>query len=281
MTVRVKLVVDSTADLPAEWLARWDIAVVPIFINFGQESIPDDGVSLNRDEFYRRLITSTDMPHTAAPPPGLAQEIIQRQLDKAEQVVVFTIASLLSSVYNTMRLAGQTVDPVRVRVYDSGYASMGIGWQVVAAAEAAAQGAGIDEVMTVIHDTRARSRLWAVLETLEYARRGGRVSNVVASFGTLLQIKPLVELRDGRAETVQRVRTMSKAVQGMIDLINAQAPLERLAVLHTYAPETGQALLERLKPIAPPDTLLVDIAPTFGVHIGPGSLGVALVQKKR
>ena len=281
MAVSVKLIVDSTTDLPAEWLARWDIPVWAAFINFGEESIPDDGVSLPKDEFYRRLAVASELPRTSAPAAGTAAALIQQQLAKAEHVVFFTVASQFSSIYNTVLFAAQEIDPKgkRVTVVDSGQVTMALGWMVAAAAAAAEQGAGVEEVLAAAHSVRQRVRLWAAIDTLEYLQRGGRVNYWLASIGTLFQIKPIIDVRDGKVATVQRVRTMHKATQTLVDIVRECAPLERLAVLHTNFPGGAANLLEKLADVAPPDTITVNVTIAIGTHIGPGCVGVALVRK--
>lgn len=279
MTPRVKLIADSTCDLPPEWVARWDIAILHVYVNFGSESFPDDGIALPRAEFYRRLVAGKGLPTTAAPSPGTAQVLIEKQLAKAEHVVAFAVASQFSSVYNTLRLAAQEVDPARVTVIDSGQVTMGLGWMVAAAAEAAEREAGSDEVVAAAQSAHTRVKLYAAIDTLEYLRRSGRVNTFVASIGTLLQIKPIIEVKEGIVSTVQRARTLNKATQVLIDLARAQAPLERLAVLHSNFPDGAADLRERLKDIAPPETIVGDITPAIGTHLGPGSLGLSYVTK--
>lgn len=279
MTPRVKLIADSTCDLPPVWVARWDVAILPVYVNFGSESFPDDGIALPRPEFYRRLMAGKGLPTTSAPSPGIAQTLIEKQLGKAEHVVAFAVASQFSSVYNTFRLAAQEIDPARVTVIDSGQVTMGLGWIVAAAAEAAERGAGPDEVIAAAQSARARVKLYAAIDTLEYLRRSGRVNTFVASIGTLLQIKPIIEVKEGIVSTVQRARTLSKATQVLIDLARAQVPLERLAVLHSNFPEGAADLRERLKDIAPPETITGDITTAIGTHLGPGSLGLSYVRK--
>jgi DegV family protein with EDD domain len=276
---RVKLIVDSTNDLPAEWLARWDVGVLNCYVNFGDESFLDDGIALPKAEFYRRLTTSRVLPSTAAPAPGTAQQLIRQQLEKAEHVVAFTVASQFSSIYNIVRLAAEEVDPDRVTVFDSGTVSMGLGWIVAAAAEVAEQGAGVDDVLAAVKRTREQTRLYAAIDTLEYLRRSGRVNALVASLGTLLQIKPIIDVRDGAVTTAQRARTMSKARQVLIDLAHQQMPLARLAVLHTNFPDGAASLRQELADIAPPETLIVDVTTAIGAHIGPGAVGIATVKK--
>jgi DegV family protein with EDD domain len=279
VAVRVKLIVDSTNDLPVEWLARWDVAVLTAFVNFGEESFLDDGIALPKAEFYRRLTTSRVLPSTAAPAPGMAKQRIRQQLEKAEHVVAFTVASQFSSIYNIVRLAAQEVDPERVTVYDSGTVSMGLGWIVAAAAQVAEQGGGVDDVLAAAKSARERTRLYAAIDTLEYLRRGGRVNTLVASLGTLLQIKPIIDVRDGAVTTAQRARTMSRARQVLLDLAHQQMPLERLAVLHTDFPDGAASLRQELADIAPAETLIVDVTTAIGAHIGPGAVGIATVKK--
>jgi DegV family protein with EDD domain len=279
VAVRVKLIVDSTNDLPVEWLARWDVAVLTAFVNFGEESFLDDGIALPKAEFYRRLTTSRVLPSTAAPAPGMAKQHIRQQLEKAEHVVAFTVASQFSSIYNIVRLAAQEVDPERVTVYDSGTVSMGLGWIVAAAAQVAEQGGGVDDVLAAAKSARERTRLYAAIDTLEYLRRGGRVNTLVASLGTLLQIKPIIDVRDGAVTTAQRARTMSRARQVLLDLAHQQMPLERLAVLHTDFPDGAASLRQELADIAPAETLIVDVTTAIGAHIGPGAVGIATVKK--
>src|SRR5689334_2854373 len=216
MTARVKLITDGTCDLPREWTNRWDIAVLYPFVNFGEESFLDDGLTLTRPEFYRRLEAGKGLPKTSAFATGTAHDAIERQLKNAEHVVAIMLASQFSSIYNTVRLAAEEFGPSKITVVDSGQVSMGLGWMIVAAAEAAERGAGPEEVIAAAMSTRERVKLYAVIDTLEYLRRGGRVSSLVASMGTLLQIKPIIEVKNGEVITVSRVRSMTKGVQALI-----------------------------------------------------------------
>lgn len=277
---RIKIVVDSAADLPGEWVSRLGIGVVPAYVNFGTQSYADDGVALPRHDFYRLLADAKTLPTTSAPPAAVAEQVIGDQLKNAEQVVSFTVASQFSSMYNSIRVAAEHVDKQRVTVVDSGSVSMGEGWQALAAAEAAAQGASFDEVLAAARSTRERTKLYAVIDTLEYLRRGGRVSWALANVGALLQIKPMLEVHEGAVETIGRVRTMSKAVQAIIDLTRQQAPLERLAVMHSNYRAGAEQLLEQLRDIAPePNVMIGDVTTAIGTHIGPGCVGVITVRK--
>jgi DegV family protein with EDD domain len=275
---KIKIVVDSTADLAAKWLQQYDIGVVPAFVNFGQESYADDGVAITRQQFYVRLTQSNPLPTTSAPPPGLSEKMFREALTAADYVIAICAAAKLSGIYNGMLISARNVSADRIFVIDSGSVSMGAGWQALAAAEAAAAGASLEDIRAVIADTSRRVRLYAALDTMEYLRRSGRVGWAAASFGSLLQIKPIVGVTDGNVEAVSRVRTFKNAVKEMVNLARQHAPLERLAVLHTNAPERGEELCQLLQDIAPAAyTVVTDVNTAIGTHVGPGGIGLALV----
>jgi DegV family protein with EDD domain len=171
---RFLVMTDSTCDLPPEWIRRFDIRVVPpIFID---QSLADDGVELTRPDFYRRLVSSPVLPTSAAPPPGEVTEVMKQALSDAEHVIAITAPAALSGIFNTFRLAAEQTDPARVTLIDSGMVSMGMGWQVVIAAEMAQAGASAAEIETANRTIQPRADVWAALDTLEYVRRSGRVS---------------------------------------------------------------------------------------------------------
>jgi DegV family protein with EDD domain len=275
----VKVLVDSPADIPPAWVQRLDIGVIPAFVNFGAESFADDGLALTRADFYRRLAEAKTLPTTSAPPAATAEKIMTDYLEKAEHLIVFTVARQFSSLYNSIRLAAEHVDPVRITVVDSGNVSMAEGWQVMAAAEAAAKGEAKDAVLAAARAIRERVRLIAAIDTLEYLRRGGRVSWALANMGALLQIKPLIEVHEGDVETIGRVRTMSKATQSLIDLTRAAAPLVHLSIMHSHFPEGAARLQAALADVAPAETMIGDVTTAIGTHIGQGSLGVIFVRQ--
>lgn len=279
----VKIVVDSATDLPPEWIKQFDIGVIPAFVNFGEESFPDDGVALTRTEFYQRLASARQLPSTSAPPPAIAERILADQLAKAERVIAFTLATPFSSLHNAIRVAAERVDAARITVIDSGTVSMAEGWQALAAAEAAWRGEDYDRVLRAAQRTRARTRLLAVIDTLEYLRRGGRVNWATANVGALLQIKPIFEVHDGgEVEIIARVRTLHKGVQALTDLIRSQAPFERIALLHSNYRAGAEALSQQLADVLPHGErhfMTGDVATAIGTHVGPGCVGVALVKQ--
>ena len=279
MFKKIRFVTDSTCDIPPELLEKHQIEVIPCFINHSNQSFADDGVQLVRSEYYKLLATGALKPHptTAAPPPALAEPFIQRAFDAADHVVIVTVASKLSGVNNALRLAASSLPQDRITLIDSQTATMGVGWQVLLGAEVAEKTGDPAQVKAAIERVRDHQRVYAALSTLEFLRRSGRVGWAAAGVGSLLQIKPILDVREGEAKSYARVRTFSKAVDELIDAVHKQGKLEKLAVLHTDYLDGAVELKERLKDIAPPDTFIMDITPTIGTHIGPQALGVATV----
>ncbi len=278
---RIKFVCDSACDLPAAWRARWHISVIPVFVNFGDESFPDDGVSLTHEEFYRRMAQTKQPPTTSAPSTGVAADVLREALSEADHVIAFTISPTVSSTHNAVRLAAQQVSAERITVYDSGTMSMATGWQIAAACEARERGADLAGILAAVAQARARADVWAIPGSLEYLRRGGRVSRIVSSVGTLLQIKPIISVKEGVLDSKQRARTMRKAMELVAETIRRRAPLEGLAILHTNAPDLAEQMRSLLAEVAPSDperTLILNVAAAIGVHFGPSSVGAAILS---
>jgi DegV family protein with EDD domain len=269
----VRIVTDSNCDLPPLVAARHAILVVPALLNMGGRAYRD-GLDISRREFYQRLPSLRPLPTTAAPSAGDFESAYRACGDAP--VVAIHLASKLSALYNAARLGAEPFGG-SVTVVDSGSLSMGQGWQVLAAAEAAAAGAGPAEVLAVVRSVQRRLRLLAALDTVEYLRRSGRASAVTALVGEVLQIKPLVEVRDGEVLALARVRTRHKARETLVAHIEALGPLERLAVLHVAAPDDAQVLADRLAPRAAQPPLVVEATAVIGTHVGPGTLGLAAV----
>lgn len=276
---KVAIVVDSAGDIPSDVCARLNIRVLPAFINFGDESFADDGKAITRSEFYQRLAQVSQLPTTSAPPPGLGEAIFREVLQDAEHIIAISVASKLSSIHSGMVLAAQKASSDRITVIDSTTLSMGEGWIAVAAAEAAAQGASLEDIHKLIEEMRPCVRVWAVLDTLDYVRMSGRVSWLRSSLSSMLNIKPIIAVRHNEVISETRVRTFSKAVEKLVELAQTQVPLERLAVMHSNDEAKARHLLGLLQRIAPADhTLVVDVTPVVGTHVGPGGVGIATVR---
>jgi DegV family protein with EDD domain len=276
---RIRIVTDSACDVPPDIVEKYGISVIPAYINFGLESIPDDGVSITREAFYERLKTADTLPTTSAPPPGVSEQIMRDALADADHVVAIHVASKLSGIFNTSRVAAEAIDTTKISLFDTGTVSMAGGWMVVAAAEAAEQGADLESILAIAASVRERTTLWAVPITLEYLRRSGRVTALMAGLGEMLQIKPIISVDDGEANTAGRVRTTKKVIEKLIDMTREQAPLERLAVLHLNNPDGAALMRAALADVAPPDNTVVLMASSaVGANFGPGGLGIALVR---
>ena len=279
---RILFVVDSTCDVPAEWLRQFDIRIVPTYVQFGQESLADDGIELTRTEFYRRLVTSTIHPTTSAPPLGRTIEVMQQALADADHVIALTAPANLSAIYNIFRLAAEQVDPDRVTLIDGRMVTMGLGWQVIIGIEMAQAGVSPAEIKAALMALQPRTDVWAALDTMEYLRRSGRVSWATAVVGDLFRIKPIIRLHDGVVSSVARARTSGRAFASLVDLAHEAAPFDRLAILHTQNLDGARKLADTLTDVRPAgDTsfAIVEATPVLGVHVGPNGLGLGVVRK--
>lgn len=276
---RIRLIADSPSDIPADVIEKYDIKVIPAFVNFGLDSYADTEEEMPRKEFYRRLKTVKELPTTAAQPPGLSEEILREALEDADHVIVVHISGKLSAMVQSSRVAAEAIGDDRIKVIDGGGVAMFVGWQTIAAAEAVAEGKSVEEVLQVIEDTRARTRLWAIPTGLEFLKRSGRVSAIVAGIGDMLQLKPVIEFENGEAIQSSRVRTEKNIPKKLVQLVEGEAPLERLALIHLDNYEGAVDLKERLSDIAPEQTVITQASSAIGANFGPGGLAIATVRQ--
>ncbi len=278
---RIGLVTDSPCDLPINLVEKHQIQVVPAIVVMDGQSY-SDGETISREEFYRRLPGLKSAPSTAAPSLHAFSSRYEKLLDSGcEHVTCISTAASLTSLHNVAKTAAADFAG-RVTVLDSGQLSLGIGFQVLAAAEAIDEGAGLEQTLAVIHSTRQRVRLMGVLDTLEYVRRSGRVPSLVASLGGLLNLKPVVALSEGVVRPLGAVRTTRQANEKALSMLLEQRSLERLAILHTNAPERAAHFIETLagKVQTPPGLLTVNLTSVLGTHLGPNGLGFAAVLNR-
>ncbi len=275
----IRFVADSTCDIPPELLERWKISIVPAFVNYGNKSYADDGKELDRVAYYDQMPTMTSQPTTAAPPPALVEKIIHKAFEGADHLLMLTVPALLSGIYNAFRLGAAELPQDRVTLIDTGTLTMGLGFQTLIGAEVAADTGDVAAVLSAIERVRKNEHVFAVPETMEYLRRSGRVGWATASVGALLQIKPIISATESDVKAIARVRTFSKAVDKLIELVQEQAPLDRLALLHANNPQGAEEMKTRLGAIAPAETYIINVTPVIGTHIGPGALGVVPVSK--
>lgn len=279
MSRPVAIVTDSTADIPPALVAANAIDVVPLTVHFGAESFRD-GIDLDSASFLARLTRSRDLPTTSQPPVAEFAAVFERQIAAGRDVACITISSALSGTHNAARLASRSIDPTRIRVVDSGTVAMQLGLIALHAARAAAGGADLAGVVAEIESARERSRLFAVLETLEYVHRGGRIGKASQMIGSVLAIKPILSLRDGEVTPLERVRTWRKAIDRLIALGLAEQPLEAVSVMHAGNPADAQTIVHALSSSYPVDRIIVSEAgPVLATYAGPGALGVLLIKQ--
>ena len=277
----IRIVTDSTRDLPAAVIAKYGICVVPLYVNIGKQGYLD-GVEITREDFYRNLPTYPVHPTTAAPSPLKFHSIYDSLTDEgATQVLSIHISSALSAVIDTARVAVQETKSVPVTVFDSRQLSLGTGFLVETAAKLAAQGKAMGEIINALNEQIKRSHVFAALDTLEFLKRSGRMNGVVAAMGTMLQLKPIVTMFDGKAGA-ERVRTRERATQRLLEMLHDVGDLERIAIVHTHSPERVAELRQQAAHLLPDgDILTMDITPVIGAHIGPGTVGFAVVSKSK
>jgi DegV family protein with EDD domain len=279
------IVTDSAADLPPQVALERDISVVPLLTNFGPETY-QVGVDLSAAEFWAKLTASgSPFPTTAAAAPGIFQATYDSRFAAgADSVVAIHVASTLSATMKSAQIARDALAQREIMIVDSWSASGGTGLLALLAADLRDQGLSGSEIARAVSERIGDLRLYVVLETLDYLRRGGRISGAQAALGTLLSVKPIITIGEGKVEQVDRVRTRGKARERLLELL-AVEPVEGIFVLHGLAPDVDDfkdELLARL-PERPPDERVVTslIGASVGAHLGPGCVGAAVLLKRR
>lgn len=269
----IRIVTDSSCDIPPELIADLSIDVVPLTIRFGQEEFVDK-VELSTGQFWDRLLSGEGLPETAAPSAGAFVETFERlAADGASGVLVMTLSSDLSATHQAAVIGAEKVG-LDVKVLDSRSVSMGLGLQVIAAAEHAATGAGLEEITTAAIDRVDRVRLTAALDTIEFLKRGGRVGGASALVAGLLDIKPIITLRDGVIDGAGRVRTRSKAVESIVSACIEQGPSGKLSVFGGRTAGFEQ-IVQRISTETGHQVIAAELGAVVGTHSGPGVLGMA------
>lgn len=275
----VKVVTDSASDIPVTIARDLGITVVPDNVHFGQRTYRD-GVDLTREEFFVELAKSPVLPTTSQPAVGVFEEVYRQLGREARQMVSIHLPAKLSAVLNSAHLAAQSLPDLEIVLIDSTQVSMGMGWLVIIAARAARQGKNLAEILALVKDTIPRLRLIAMLDTLEYVQKGGRIGKGAALVGTLLSMKPIVQLLDSELLPVENVRTRRRALQRLAEIVTEMAPLEEAAVVHANAPALAHELAEMLAPVHPFDRIPIgQVGAILGTHTGPGAVGVACVVR--
>ena len=278
--MRVAIVTDSTADLDPNLAAQLGVEVVPLYVNFGEKSFRDR-IDITRDEFYTRLASQSTLPTTSQAPAATYAEYFSTHAAAGAEVVCLSISSGLSGTINAATAAASHFPQTTIRVFDSRTVSGGLMLLVLAAAELAEQQKSADEIVATLETLRERQRLFAAIPDLSHAVRTGRISKALAMLGGIMKISPVITLDEqGKVAEYARVRTFPRALDTLADATAehvGDAPGVRIAIVHARAPETAQALRERLtaKLPRPPARLdVIETGPAIAVHAGVGAAGV-------
>ncbi len=280
----IKLITDSTCDLPQEVANQWGITVVPCYVHFNEE-IYKDGIDLGPDEFYSRLVSSDALPTTAQPSVNDFVQVYQPLLAEGHDVVSIHLSAKFSGTLNSAiqaresLLSSQEPKQGRIEIIDSQMTSMGLGLIVLDAARIIKLGVSCDEVLEQVRSCMARTHCYFLLDTLEYLKKGGRIGKASAFLGSLLNIKPILTIKEGEAHPFERARTRQRGLQRLVEIIGGLAPAEQMGILHSTTGEEAEALKERLSSLVPDGNIVVSrFGPVIGTYLGPGALGVSVLS---
>jgi DegV family protein with EDD domain len=278
----IKIVTDSTADLPPALAEELGITIVPLYVRFGNETYRDR-VDITEDEFYQRLMNDPVHPSTSQPTP-LDFANVYRELSKqADGIVSIHISGKLSGTCNSALQAKELVAAeCPVEVVDSEMVSMGLGLLATEAATIANSGKGLQQVVEEVKQSISSTHVWALFDTLKYLALGGRIGKAKALLGTILNIKPLLVVKDGEMAPASQARTRAKGIGMLYDYVNTVTDIQDLSVVYSTTPDEAQVLADRIGAIFDRSRIrLARLGPALGVHAGPGALAVALRGKRR
>lgn len=278
MKRKVAIVTDSTANLPDNLLEEFDIRVIPLTVNWEGESLLD-GIDIFPDAFYSRLQTAKEMPTTSQPSVGQFIEFFQQAAETADSIVGIFISEGLSGTMDSARAAVKELSDLSIEIVDSKSTAMGLGLMVLYAARMADEGKDHKEIAEKTRVLVTKSRLLFVVDTLEFLHKGGRIGGAQRMVGSVLSIKPILHLEDGKVESLASVRTKRKAVAHLLDLVGKETgwgPQVHYGVIDAVASETADKMANVIKEHGEPVELLRgDISPVIGTHLGPGAVGIA------
>jgi DegV family protein with EDD domain len=281
MTNQVAIVTDSTAYLPASILEEYSIKVIPLVVIWDGETYRD-GIDITTADFYNRLSQSNSLPSTSQPSVEAFKECFQSLLDEGKDVAAILISSGISGTVNSATQAKTALDSDRIEVIDSQTAGMAAGLHVLAAARKAAAGGTLEDVTEVARQAQQVTDVVFAVDTLEFLHRGGRIGGAKRFLGSMLNIKPILEMREGKIDAADQVRTQKRALERLMEIIDERSagnsPL-RMAEMHSNVPDQAQALLEHLQTrFEPEEIYLAELSPVIGTHVGPGTLAITCMH---
>jgi DegV family protein with EDD domain len=278
---KIAIVTDSSAYIPDVLTHDLPIHVIPLILLVGDKTYKD-GVDIQPDAFYSLMKSSTAIPTTSQPSPQDFVNLYKPLLEKGFEILSIHISSKLSGTIDSALQAKNMFPGKRIEVFDSLSTAMALGFQVLTAARVAKQGKAMDECLAAVQDAREKSGVYFIVANLEYLRRGGRLGGAAALLGTVLDLKPILEIREGKIEATEKVRTMNKAIDRMLDMfekkINEKGTPIRISALFSDDAEPAKILLDRAKQrfeaLEIKDAVLTPVSPVIGCHVGPGTLGI-------
>jgi fatty acid kinase fatty acid binding subunit len=279
MQMKIRVVTDSTSDLPAEVVRELGITVVPALVQFG-DKVYRDGVDLSTDEFYHKLQINSVLPRTSAPSPGTFKEVYNQLAQKADAIVSIHVSAQMSATYDAARL-GSVDLKCPISIIDSQTASMACGLLVIVAARAARDGASLSEIEALVRAAVPRTVTYGVFGTLEYLYKGGRIGRAQAFVGSMLKLNPILAVRAGEIVPIARIRTRPRAIDRLCEILKDSGVPQEMSVMSTTEPEEAEALAQRLSTLFPPERMYrASIGPAMGTYVGPGAVGVSVIWKE-
>jgi len=276
----LKIVTDSTADLPPRLAGDLGVTVVPVYVRFGDQ-VYRDRVDISEDEFYQRLLHDPIHPSTTQPTPQDFADVYQKLSQEAEGIISIHLSSKLSGTYNSALQGKELVDTkCPIEVIDSQVLTMSLGLLVIAATTIAKSGKNIQQVVEEIKQTIPSIHLLALLDTLKYLALGGRIGKVQALLGSVLSVKPMLTIKDGELVPAGRVRSRTRGINRLVDFVKNAVDIQDMAIVYNTTPDEAQTLVGRMGSIFPKERIrLARLGPALGVHAGPGVLLVALRRR--
>ena len=280
---KIAIVTDSTATIPAELLKHYPVFVAPLQVIWDEKCYLD-GIDIKPTEFYDRLSHSSTMPSTSQVTPANFMTVYEDLVRQDYQIISIHISQKLSGTLDSATQAKHQFPGARIELFDSATTAMAMGFQVLAVARAASLGASMDECLAVAKKAREHTGVLFMASTLEFLHRGGRIGGAARFLGTALDLKPILEVREGRIEAVERVRSINKAIDRLVELavrrIDSRSPI-RLAAIHANDPENAASLLEKVKSkfgiTEISETMVAEVSPVLGTHTGPGTIGIGFM----
>jgi DegV family protein with EDD domain len=272
----VKIVTDSTSDLPEEIAKELGITVVPLSVFFGEQAYKD-GVEITREQFFERLTAGNDVhPHTSQPSAEDFVAVYTELIGQGHEIVSVHVSDKMSGTMNSARLAQAEMPDAKITLVDTGMAALALGLVVKFTGEAAAAGKSYDEVVAAAHEAAGKTSCYFVPATLEFLQKGGRIGKASAVIGGLLSIKPILSVIEGEVHPFTKVRTESKAIAKLREIASADAPYAEVGIIHEGQSGSADALLAHLKSLSDLPVVSGKIGAVVGVHTGPGVIGMAL-----